>query len=1188
MLYKPKNMYPRLNSDQPIIYLDQIPDKNEDGSDGTIDFTLNIDGDEKIQNIRGNLYYGSLEDVSPISGFNVNISKLSDYGMGSANGLFATNPEENSSTPFVLNATYDYSNRFSPNKKLTYDDRAKLGDTDWTSTSDRNGFFWETGQIIQYYMAGYYVTNEGFYSVYDPNNSSPKIGDIDADLYMKTFFDIPLLETQKNLFKFGKWGLRVNDDYGIVSRDVDSYKPYISMEIKNNRQIDIDVSNSFIIVPEAQWTVGQPFCEFTVSTQDLLLGYMQISWDKAGLKDCFKDTNDTQHPHYYGDTKIICTVNAINKTDKILEITCKCNVKSLNFNSTTKIDFTEALSPIVICGNISTMAFTFEKTVNQNSYKMTSVSIAPQGLSIGAFLNGTPMTDARKSYMSMKWDGIQENANNPPITLSSLNLYPVFKDNLSITSLPNQNLNIYPKDNLQIKYKIPKNMLPKNEDTGTFVINPQITCQYNYFINNSLYFLGERFKIQTSGIPQIDINILQQVNHIHTIGKFTPTSLQEKIKNYQWKLHKGTIQNNQINGQLIYQTPKIYSQDFQFEYDNLIPGNYVIEAIVEDNYGQIWSKRENFIVSYEENDLYLNFQNELDKENTGVKLKWDKPNLGIALADSSLYQFDEEIQIKNQNNETIDTWENCLTRKEFYHPSQDTDYDAFTDPNGIGIMLNEIPEQYRYITWKGKICAKKNIDDYMFLSVRSLGVDGSIWYNSFSLYGSLWTHFLYYDSTFRTPGPSIELPSYSYQKYSENGPIKEWYKEMDEDTYLIFEWDRQNKTMTVETYFYNAGRSVDGDYYDSKQEIKFAEENLEKYPDYMKLGKINHFNLNGFTSLDFFSIGTQSFFKKNEDGQIERNKNFSTEWNPIEFFCLLSFNNKNFSYKDPYATVEFNGYSMKRYNSLTQKVLDMGQYYFTKENTEEERRFIDYSLSHNEEVKYLIYPQGTKTTIDEESDEISQKLVFSPVYSDLIKGDWDKWCLFTTRGPVPKNLDGSDTNGYNENVLLVDKVFFFEMNVETGSIKNNTDFSVVKNFTLYPQVQRSPSNYWSGQLKGLLGRLAIDDCTFKQTPTMLQEIKDLTQNTSRKFLKDRDGNFWEIELSSDITVDNNDTLDVQLKTKSFNWVEVGDASNTALVSVGPSREDWLLTELGYEKIDTHHIWDDSAIWDDNNFWTESE
>jgi hypothetical protein len=197
--------------------------------------------------------------------------------------------------------------------------------------------------------------------------------------------------------------------------------------------------------------------------------------------------------------------------------------------------------------------------------------------------------------------------------------------------------------------------------------------------------------------------------------------------------------------------------------------------------------------------------------------------------------------------------------------------------------------------------------------------------------------------------------------------------------------------------------------------------------------------------------------------------------------------------------------------------------------------------------------------------------------------------LFTTRGPAPKKLEGTADNEYNENVLLVDKVFFFEMNVETGTMKNNTDFSVVKNFTPYPHIQRSPSNYWSGQLKGLLGRLAIDDCTFKQTPTMLQEIKELTQNTSRKFLKDRDGNFWEVELSSDVTIDNNDKLDVQLKTKSFNWVEVGDASDIALVSVGPGHEDWLLTELGQEQIDiSKYTWDDSAIWDDSDFWTESE
>lgn len=272
-------------------------------------------------------------------------------------------------------------------------------------------------------------------------------------------------------------------------------------------------------------------------------------------------------------------------------------------------------------------------------------------------------------------------------------------------------------------------------------------------------------------------------------------------------------------------------------------------------------------------------------------------------------------------------------------------------------------------------------------------------------------------------------------------------------------------------------------------------------------------------------------------------------------------------------------FRIKRKNVLSQELLDLGKYniaYLDDSSLTKHLQIIDYSVPHNAEVEYLIYYQ-------------QEDKVYEPIISNIVKTNWDKWCLFTTKEVSSKKLGGGSTDGYNENVLLVDKIFFFEMNVETGNMTNNTDFSVVKNFTPYPQVQRSPSNYWSGQLKGLLGRLAINNATFKQTPDMLQELKELTQNTSRKFLKDRDGNFWEVELSSAITIDNNDKLDVQLKTKSFNWVEVGDASDIALISIGYGQDDWLLTELGQEKIDLgKYVWDDDVIWDDNDFWTEGE
>lgn len=92
--------------------------------------------------------------------------------------------------------------------------------------------------------------------------------------------------------------------------------------------------------------------------------------------------------------------------------------------------------------------------------------------------------------------------------------------------------------------------------------------------------------------------------------------------------------------------------------------------------------------------------------------------------------------------------------------------------------------------------------------------------------------------------------------------------------------------------------------------------------------------------------------------------------------------------------------------------------------------------------------------------------------------------------------------------------------------------------------------------------IAPNDVDFIQTPNMLQEWKNLALNNQRKFLKDRDGNLWEIELTAAPSINNTDNLTFDLKEKSLSWTEVADASNIALYSYEPSTE-WILTETGY-------------------------
>ena len=140
-----------------------------------------------------------------------------------------------------------------------------------------------------------------------------------------------------------------------------------------------------------------------------------------------------------------------------------------------------------------------------------------------------------------------------------------------------------------------------------------------------------------------------------------------------------------------------------------------------------------------------------------------------------------------------------------------------------------------------------------------------------------------------------------------------------------------------------------------------------------------------------------------------------------------------------------------------------------------------------------------------------------------------------------------------------------------------TKYSQQENFTPYPKIQKNYAHNWSGTLKGLLGMIAPNDVDFIQTPNMLQEFKDLAINNQRKFLKDRDGNLWEVELTAAPSITNTDNLTFDLKEKQISWTEVADAKNIGLYAYD-SNTEWVLTETGYPNpLNNYQILEDSII-----------
>ncbi len=226
---------------------------------------------------------------------------------------------------------------------------------------------------------------------------------------------------------------------------------------------------------------------------------------------------------------------------------------------------------------------------------------------------------------------------------------------------------------------------------------------------------------------------------------------------------------------------------------------------------------------------------------------------------------------------------------------------------------------------------------------------------------------------------------------------------------------------------------------------------------------------------------------------------------------------------------------------------------------------IDYSVVNNAYYIYYLYPQ----IIDAVTQEVR---ALKPLVTEQVKTSWYYWCLMTVE----------ETE--RDNVFFLSDMFFFRYNLENGAMSNNANISLSKNFTKYPSVQHGDSNYWSSTLSGLVGGVTCPGNKYYQTNEMINSLKALTTDGKRKFLKDIDGNIFEVAITDSITIENTSTQDI--KRKSISWAEVGDAKGVSIIGK-PSTEAtvWLLTDDGITKPYLNYALIDNGTLDVNKFLT---
>ena len=184
----------------------------------------------------------------------------------------------------------------------------------------------------------------------------------------------------------------------------------------------------------------------------------------------------------------------------------------------------------------------------------------------------------------------------------------------------------------------------------------------------------------------------------------------------------------------------------------------------------------------------------------------------------------------------------------------------------------------------------------------------------------------------------------------------------------------------------------------------------------------------------------------------------------------------------------------------------------------------DYMPANNAEYMYHSF---ARTDSDMSEDKRSKP----------IKTNWGAWTLFT--------LDETDEAG----VYIPNQIFMFQYNLEIGDLSNNTNFNRLETFTRFPIIQRSSSNYLSGQLKGLTG---LVDCSGRYADTVSQAdaLQTLTTDARRKILKDMKGHVMEVELSGSMVFSVIPNMQTEPYYATLQWSEVGNANDIRIVVNG--------------------------------------
>ena len=213
---------------------------------------------------------------------------------------------------------------------------------------------------------------------------------------------------------------------------------------------------------------------------------------------------------------------------------------------------------------------------------------------------------------------------------------------------------------------------------------------------------------------------------------------------------------------------------------------------------------------------------------------------------------------------------------------------------------------------------------------------------------------------------------------------------------------------------------------------------------------------------------------------------------------------------------------------------------------------VDYNVKWGQEYRYYLFPEYTEA-------------MGTPFVSNNVKACWTDWILLLCREEEGK-----------KNEFAVEESFLFQLNTSSGQMNNNADVQVFKTYQRYPRVVKGQSNYLSGQLSSLVGYMGETDgeLEYIEKLDMIDRLMMLNTDNRRKFLKDKKGHVWEIELTAPTSMEYMESVYRQPVTGSIS------------IYNGNPRDLWLLTTTGVPEYNVRYLWIDTEFWTPSKYWTE--